>query len=152
MSASEEEPVESDRLDPEPGGDGRLTRSTLLRGAMAGGLALAAPGLLAACGGSSSPSSSAAAAGTPNPAASCASRWSAAARPRRSTRMRPCQNIDSARATNLFDRLVRVSPDQTLSMDLAESMEPNADATAMDGQVPQGRRMARRRAVRPPTT
>jgi peptide/nickel transport system substrate-binding protein len=121
--------VESDRLNIEPGGDGRLTRSTLLRGAMAGGLALAGPNLLAACGGSSSPASSAGASGTPRPGGKLRVAMVGGGATETLDPNAAVPNIDAARATNLFDRLVRVLPDQTLEMDLAESMEPNADAT-----------------------
>ena len=38
--------------------------------------------------------------------------------------------IDAARATNLFDRLARLRPDGNYELELAESFEPNADATA----------------------
>lgn len=118
--------METEASDPDPrrAGDapaGRLTRRTLLRGAVAGGVAIAAPSLFAASG-------------------------SAAGSPKRGGKLRVAMvgggatetldpnaavpNIDSARASNLFDRLVHVRPDQSLSMDLAESMEPNAHATA----------------------
>lgn len=37
--------------------------------------------------------------------------------------------IDAARATNLFDRLARLRPDGSYELELAETFEPNADAT-----------------------
>jgi peptide/nickel transport system substrate-binding protein len=89
---------------------------------------LAVPGLLTAACGSSSPS----------PA------QTSAEKPRYGGRLRVAMTggsvttldpglavaeIESARATNLFDRLVNLHPDMSLQMDLAESMEPNADAS-----------------------
>ncbi len=121
--------MESDRFDPEPHGDGRLTRQTLLRGAAAGGMAFAGSGLLAACGGSPSPASSGAAAGTPKPGGKLRVAMVGGGATETLDPNAAVPNIDAARATNLFDRLVRVLPDQTLEMDLAESMEPNSDAT-----------------------
>jgi len=121
--------VESDRLDMQVGGNGRLTRGTFLRGAAAGGLALTAPNLLAACGGSSSSPSTGGSAGAPRSGGKLRVAMVGGGATETLDPNAAVPNIDSARASNLFDRLVHVLPDQTLSMDLAESMEPNADAT-----------------------
>ena len=126
---------------PDPGllGDGalldeadgirRLTRRQFLGSAVAGGALLASPVLLGACGSSSSPTTTTAA-----PSGS----------PRKGGRLRvgmvggsassldpglAVAEIDSARATNLFDRLVNLTPQLEYEWDLALSMEPNANAT-----------------------
>jgi peptide/nickel transport system substrate-binding protein len=112
----------------EPGTAG-LARRSFLRSAALGGTMLAVPGLLtAACSSSSSPS----------PA------QTGGEKPRYGGKLRVAMvggsvasldpglavaEIESARATNLFDRLVNLHPDMGLEMDLAESMEPNADAS-----------------------
>jgi peptide/nickel transport system substrate-binding protein len=109
-------------------GNAGLGRRSFLRSAALGGTMLAVPGVLTAACGSSSPS--------PAP--------SGAQKPRYGGRLRVAMvggsvttldpglavaEIEAARATNLFDRLVNLKPDLSLEMDLAESMEPNANAS-----------------------
>ncbi len=129
---------------PEASADGALgsrhTRGTLLKGVLGGGLALTAPGLLAACGSSSSSTTTTGTtdAGAPKPGGNLRVAMVGGGATETLDPNAAVSNIDSARASNLFDRLVHVNPDQTLSMDLAESMEPNADATQWTVKCRQG--------------
>jgi peptide/nickel transport system substrate-binding protein len=90
---------------------------------------LAVPGLLtAACSSSSSPSPAQAGGGKPR----YGGRLRVAMVGGSVTTLDPglaVAEIESARATNLFDRLVNLHPDLSLEYDLAESMEPNANAS-----------------------
>jgi peptide/nickel transport system substrate-binding protein len=111
-----------------------LTRAELLQRVAAGGLVLGAPGLLAACGSDGGAKTTAA-----------ATTSATAAKPVRGGRLRVgwvgggaaetldpglgYAMIDSGRANNIFDKLVRSNPDLSIGMELAESLEPNADAT-----------------------
>ncbi len=115
----------------------RYTRRTLLKGAVAGGVALGTPGFLAACGSSSS-SGSATASGTPKHGGTLRVAMVGGGSTETLDPNAAVSNMDSARASNLFDRLVRARPDQTLEMELAESMEPNAKATAWTVRLREG--------------
>jgi peptide/nickel transport system substrate-binding protein len=46
--------------------------------------------------------------------------------------------IDNARAVNLFDRLTRLKPDLSVELELAESFEPNADASSWTVRLRRG--------------
>jgi peptide/nickel transport system substrate-binding protein len=116
-------------MDREPSSSGRLTRETFLRGALVGGAALTAPGLLAACGGSSAPDTAASSGGAAKRGGKLRVAMVGGGATETLDPNAAVPNIDAARASNLFDRLVHVRPDQTLEFDLAESMEPNANAT-----------------------
>jgi peptide/nickel transport system substrate-binding protein len=105
----------------------RFTRRTLLKGAVAGGVAVATPGLLAACGSSSSGATEG---GSPKYGGTLRVAMVGGGSTETLDPNAAVSNMDSARASNLFDRLVRALPDQTLQMDLAESMEPTAGATS----------------------
>jgi peptide/nickel transport system substrate-binding protein len=132
----ETEQPESARRTAEDGGraGSRYTRGALLKGAaVAGGAAIAVPSLLGAQAGSSSGSVGAAKRGGKLRVAMVGGGATETLDPNAAV-----PNIDSARASNLFDRLVHVKPDGTLSMDLAESMEPNADATKWTVRLRQG--------------
>ncbi len=130
--------MESDRLPIDPLTDHRLTRSTLLRGALAGGATLAAPGLLAACGGSSAASTASSSGGAPKHGGKLRIAMVGNGATETLDPNAAVVNIDSARATNLFDRLVRVLPDQSLEMDLAEEMIPNATANVWTVKLRKG--------------
>jgi peptide/nickel transport system substrate-binding protein len=105
------------------------TRRTLLKSAVAGGVALSTPSLLAACGSSSS-SSASITGGVPRRGGTLRVAMVGGGATETLDPNAAVSNMDSARATNLFDRLVRARPDQSLEMELAESMEPNSSATA----------------------
>ncbi len=135
-------PGSSDDHSTDPSSEPRLTRRRLLQGAAAG-LALGSSGLLAACGGGGE-TSSAPPAGSTGGAAPAAS-TAAAAGPTRGGRLRvgmvgggasetldpnlAVSSVDTARTLTIFDLLVSMDPDLTPRMELAESMEPNADAS-----------------------
>ncbi len=106
----------------------KISRRTFLGSVAAGGAVVATPRLLA---GASS-------------ALGTTTRASSAEKPRYGGRLRvgmvggtvasldpglAVAEIDSARATNLFDRLVNLTPQLEYEWDLALSMEPNAKAT-----------------------
>jgi peptide/nickel transport system substrate-binding protein len=123
-TGSQTEHSDVDGIDPAKG----HTRRSFVQGAVVGGGILSLPGVLAACGSSSTSSQATTAAGKPryggnlkvamvgSPTASLDPGLAVA-------------EVDSARATNLFDRLVSLNPDMSYQMDLAEAMEPNAKAT-----------------------
>jgi peptide/nickel transport system substrate-binding protein len=104
-----------------------ITRRSAIRSALGAGVAVGGSGLLAACGGGDDDGP-------------------AQGKPQRGGRLRVGQigggasetldphagvnTIDASRAGNLFDRLVRLRPDMTYELELAESFEPNKDASA----------------------
>ena len=106
----------------------RLTRREVLRAAGGGALILAGGGALAACGGSGSSASSASTAGAKRGGSL---RIGFVGQGDQETLDPGLQvaSIDAARATNLYDTLFRVKPDNTLSNELAVEFEPNATAT-----------------------
>ena len=115
----------------------RITRKQFIGGAAAAGAFFAAPGLLAACGKASTTSNS-----------------TALGSPRKGGRLRVAMvsggatemldpnacvaNIDAARARSLFSTLTYLKPDQSLEMWLADSFEPNADATEWTVRLREG--------------
>ena len=124
---------------------GRYTRGALLKGAaVAGGAAMAVPALLGAQDGSSSGSVGAAKRGGKLRVAMVGGGATETLDPNAAV-----PNIDSARASNLFDRLVHVRPDGTLSMDLARIDGAERGRHQVDGAAARGRRVARRLALRP---
>ena len=107
-----------------------FTRGGLMQRAALGGLALSAPALLAACGSSGTSSSATSAlAGNPKPGGRLRVAWVGGGAAETLDPGLGYAMIDSARANNLFDKLVRSNPDLSIGMELAESFEPNADAT-----------------------
>ena len=124
-----------------------LSRRRLLQGAAAGGLALGAGGILAGCGGDDDD----AADDTTSAATTSTATGDEINRGGRlrvgfggggaGETMDPglgVATIDAARISTLFDRLVRMEPDFSLGMELAESFEPNADATKWTIALRQG--------------
>jgi peptide/nickel transport system substrate-binding protein len=115
----------------------RITRKQFLGGAAAAGAFFAAPGLLTACGKASTTSNS-----------------TASSSPRKGGRLRVAMvgggaaetmdpnagvaNIDSARAGALFGTLTYLKPDSNIEMFLADSFEPNADATVWTVRLRKG--------------
>lgn len=124
-------------------GQGLSRRKFLLRGAAAGA-ALALPGVLAACGGGNDEGAGATG-GEPAETGGLPT-TAAEGQPKRGGRLRTGHSgggttetldaavsynlIDEARARQLYDTLTFFSPDYELEPYLAESLEPNADATA----------------------
>jgi peptide/nickel transport system substrate-binding protein len=110
--------------------DPRITRRRFLEGSLAAGASLTLPGVLAACGGGDGEGI---ATGTSE------------GKPKRGGRLRVAfigggdsENLDpglgfsehdDARVTNIFDTLTVLKDDSTVENHLAESIEPNADAT-----------------------
>lgn len=134
----------------EPSGAGRppdgLTREELLRRAVAGGIALGLPAVLAACGGAGGASES----GTSVPAGETGG---GADTPKRGGRLRvglsggsaetldankSTQDVDIARIKNLYDRLAEFDAEGKPHPQLAESFEPNATADVWTVQLRRG--------------
>ena len=129
---------DQDRMKDGPNGEAdrhaagaKLSRRHFLGSALATGAALASPGLLAACGATSTSTTTT----TTVPVTE---------KPRPGGTLRvgmvggtvgtldpglAVAEIESARATNLFDRLVNLTPQLDYEWDLALSMEPNLTAT-----------------------
>lgn len=104
----------------------QLTRGQFL----AGGAALAAAGFLSACGGGSTTTTSGGStAGKPRPGGNLRVGLTGAGPTETIDAMKATSNIDQARLYNLYARLVARDPNTKLVNQLAESFEPNADAT-----------------------
>ena len=135
--------------DPTPSGRTAFRGTTcrdFLRGAVGGAAALGVGGLLAACGSSSSPPSSSTTTSTSQPVTP--------AKPRRGGTIRlgstgggsadtldgndAVNNLDFARAPQLYECLVQFSSDATPQLCLADEVTPNADATEWTIRVKSG--------------
>ncbi len=115
---------------PQPQGtvlDG-LSRRALLRAAVAGGVVLGLGGVLGACGSGSAPAATAAAGGTPTRGGTLRVGVAGGGAKDTLDAHRGGFNPDTARAMQLYDRLMRFTPDFVLEPELAESFEPNATA------------------------
>jgi peptide/nickel transport system substrate-binding protein len=118
-----------------------ITRRSLLRWSVTAGGALLVPGVLSACGGDGS--GAAKTGGTP---ATGAARTGGRLRvghvgsgsAESLDPMKQYSFIDSARALNLYDGLTAPTPDGQIAYRLAESMEPNADATVWNVKLRSG--------------
>jgi len=114
-----------------------LDRRHFLRSAALGGGLLAVPGLIAACSGSSDSPSNQPSGKKPIYGGNLRVAMVGGT----VTTLDPglaVAEIESARATNLYDRLVNLNPDMSLQMCLAESMEPNATATVWTARLRPG--------------
>ena len=112
--------------------DHRMSRRDLLRGAVMGGMAVAGAPLLAACSSSSSstvPSGSASTSGAPTPGGDLRVAILGGSSADTLDAHAEVSQPDSARVMTLYEGLVRLDPDAKLVNILAESMDPNADAT-----------------------
>ena len=117
-----------------------LTRRDVLQRA-GGGAALALTGssLLAACGGSSSSSpGSTAATTTAKRGGDLKIAFVGEGQQETLDPGLQVASIDAARAANLFDTLFRVQPGNVLSHELAESFEPNSNATEWTARLRSG--------------
>jgi peptide/nickel transport system substrate-binding protein len=115
---------------------GHLTRREALKGGLTAGAALVLPAGLAGCfgggGGADKTTSSTAArgpTGTPKPGGRLRIAMIGGGGTETLDPNAAVPNIDSARATCLFNRLTRLKPDLSLELELAESFEPNKNAT-----------------------
>ncbi len=110
-----------------------MSRRTLLENSAKGGLALGAGGLIAACGSSSSSNSSSAsssgATGTPKHGGTIHAGVTGGSSSDTCDPNLLVNNTDYARAQNLYDALVWLTPDARVYNRLAEEMTPNKDAT-----------------------
>ena len=109
----------------------KLSRRHFLGSALATGAALASPGLLAACGATSTSTTTTTTVPVtekPRPGGSLRVGMVGGAVGTLDPGLAVAE-IDSARATNLFDRLVNLTPQLDYEWDLALSMEPNPTAT-----------------------
>jgi peptide/nickel transport system substrate-binding protein len=111
-----------------------MSRRTLLENSAKGGLALSAAGLIAACGSSSSSSnsssaSSAAASGTPKHGGTIHAGVTGGSSSDTADPNLLVNNTDYARAQNLYDALVWLTPGAQPYFRLAQEMTPNKDAS-----------------------
>ena len=111
-----------------------MSRRTLLENSAKGGLALSAAGLIAACGSSSSSSnsssaSSAAASGTPKHGGTIHAGVTGGSSSDTADPNLLVNNTDYARAQNLYDALVWLTPAAQPYFRLAQEMTPNNDAS-----------------------
>jgi len=105
-----------------------LTRRELLHRAGAAGAMIGLVGPLSACGGGGSGSAGTPASGTIRRGGSLRVGFVGNGTSETLFPVKTVAIVDVARAENLFDNLVKLKPDNTLSMELAESFEPNASA------------------------
>ncbi|HXO09395.1 MAG TPA: ABC transporter substrate-binding protein [Solirubrobacteraceae bacterium] len=112
-----------------------MSRRTLLENSAKGGLALSATGLIAACGSSSSSSSksssasSSGASGTPKHGGTIHAGVTGGSSSDTADPNLLVNNTDYARAQNLYDALVWLTPGAQPYFRLAQEMTPNKDAT-----------------------
>ncbi|MEI7743697.1 MAG: ABC transporter substrate-binding protein [Chloroflexota bacterium] len=131
-----------------------VTRRQMLQASVASVVAVGAGGFLAACGGSTSPTPAASSGGGGTATTAPSAAPSDAGAPKKGGTLRfgaqggaasdsldahnPITNTDYARVAQLYDQLVRFGDDGVPEFVLADSIEPNADATEWTIRVKKG--------------
>jgi peptide/nickel transport system substrate-binding protein len=115
------------------------TRRDVIKASVAGGAALAMPGLWSACGGGDEPSpSGGGAAQTPQRGGTLRLAISGGGNTETVDPAAINTPPDQARALNVYDRLTRTTPKLTIENVLADSVEGNADATQWQVKIKDG--------------
>jgi peptide/nickel transport system substrate-binding protein len=123
---------------------GTRTRRQVLKGGLAGGAAVALPGLLSACGGDDgggdgTPATSGnAAQDTPTPGGTLRLAISGGGNNETLDPALITTPPDQGRALNVYDRLTRTKNDMSIENVIAESVEGNADATRWQVKLKDG--------------